>query len=365
MFSPGMSRHFGIGAVAAQGVMPVLAILGYVLLFVASSDGSTPVAPRPDWVLPAIGALNAAVQLLAATGAGGMYWAPRLLLLQRADGYRVRPTGGGMLTYLALFPPAMAAIGLAWQEGDVPAWYFMLGASSWLVVVPAMTDLLLRGRLGADAQAEPDPQQLGSGPVDDLLPVGDFDLSLPRRWLTLPQQGAPGWAQEGAARLSYGRRDKLARVLERVQPELTAEPHLMVGVWVPAPTSPEVVGMLTVDRIVPPEGQRVDREHYRALIEPDHRRKVTVFGRYIDDIEVPAGPALLVTEVVGQPRSRWRPWDKMIGQSFIFTVFPQGCSEALQLAFSTSVVELEDALHADAVATMDSLTVTLRKVTAL
>lgn len=364
MFSPGMSRPFGIGAVAAQGIMPVLAILGYVVIFVAASGASTPVASRPDWALAAILALNAVVQLLAAVGAVGMYWVPRLMSLQRADGYRVRPTGGGMLAYVALFSSAMAAIGLAWQEGDVPGWYFLLGGASWVLVVPALADLLLRAWLGADAAVEPGPQHLWGGPVGDLLPVGDFDLSLPGRWLTLPPQGAPGWAQEGAARLSYGRGDKLARVLERVQLDLTAEPHLMVGVWVPAPTSPEVVGMLTVDRIVPPEGQRVEREHYQVLIEPDDRQKVTVFGRYIEEIEVPAGPALLVTEVVGQPRSRWRPWDKMIGQNFIFTVFPPDCSEALQLAFSTSVVELQDALQADAVATMDSLTVTLRKVPA-
>lgn len=134
--------------------------------------------------------------------------------------------------------------------------------------------------------------------------------------------------------------------------------------WVPAPTPSEVAGMLTVDRIVPPEGQRVNREHYRALIEPDHRQKVTVFGRYIDDIEVPAGLALLLSVVVGQPRSRWRPWDKMIAQNFMFTIFPPGCSDALQLAFSTSIVELADALRADATGAMRTLTVTLGEVTA-
>lgn len=365
MFSPAMSRPFGIGAVAAQGIMPLLVGPTYLLIFLVGR-GETPIAPEPGWVLPVIVALNVCVQVLAMIGAVGMYWIPRLLHLQRLDGYRVRPAGIGMLTYLGLFPPAVAAIGLAWERGDMPAWYFVLGASSWLVVVPAIVDWLPRRSLGTDVSPELGPEGFGSGPVGDLRPLGDFDLTVSPTWVVLPQAGDPGWARDAAAELSDipRRRDQLARRLERVQSELTAEPHLMVGVWVPAPTSPEVVGMLTVDRIVAPAGQRVDRARYREMIEPDHRQKITVFGRYIDDIEVPAGPALLVTEVVGQPRSRWRPWDKMIGQNFIFTVFAPGCSEALQLAFSTSIVELQDALQADAVATMDTLTVSLRKVPA-
>lgn len=364
MSSTSMSRLFGIGAIAAQGVMPLLAATTYIFIFAASGDSPPTDMSRPDWVLTLIVGLNIAVHLLAVTGVLGMYWVPRLVFVQRFDGYRMRPVGRGMLAYLGLFPPAAAAIGLAWQQGNVPGWYFLLGGASWALVVPALVDVLLRGRRDADSAAEPVPHQLGSGPVGDLLPVGDFDLSLPRRWLWLPQESAPEWAQEGAARLSGDpkRRDKLAQELEKVAPELTAGAHLMAGVWVPGATSPKVAGMVTVDRIVPPEGQRVDREHYRALIEPDHRKKVTVFGRYIDEVEVPAGPVLLVTEVVGQPRSRWRPWDKMIGQNSIFTVFPPGCSEALQLAFSTSVVELQDALQADAGATLETLTVTLEEV---
>lgn len=362
MFSPGMSRPFGIGAVAAQGVMPFVVAPTYILIFLLTDASSV---SRVGWVLPAIVAVNVTVQLLAIIGAVGMYWIPRLVHLQRLDGYRVQTTGKAMLAYLALFPPPVAAVGLAYVGGDMQWWHFVLGGASWVVVIPALVDLALRAVLGTEAPPEPGPERLGSGPVGDLLPAGDFDLSIPRAWVALPQQAASGWAQHAAAELSTipGRRDQVAERLERVQPELTSQHHLMVAVWAPQQASPELAGTLTVDRIVPPAGQRVDRDDYRLLIEPDHRRKVTVFARYIDDIDVPAGPALLVTEVLTQSTSRWRPWDKLAIKNLIYTVFPQGCSEALQLAFNTTHAGvLDEALQLDADATIDTLTVSLGEV---
>ncbi|MPZ66618.1 MAG: hypothetical protein GEU83_14275 [Pseudonocardiaceae bacterium] len=199
--------------------------------------------------------------------------------------------------------------------------------------------------------------------MGDLRPLGDFDLSAPDTWLPLPHEGPLGWTHIAAERLCDGGRTraKLARRLERLQPTLTADPHLMVEVWVPDRASPRVAGLLFVDWVVPDGGLRIDREYYRGLIEPDRRSGVRVFAHYVDDVELPAGPAVLVSEIIAEPTSRWFPLRKDVREKLTYVVFPHGCSDALKLTF-TAAEEFGEKLEADATSVMNTLTVSLGEV---
>lgn len=199
--------------------------------------------------------------------------------------------------------------------------------------------------------------------MGELRPLGDFDLAAPDTWLPLPGEGRPGWAQGAAEWLCDGEkvRAKLARRLERLQPKLSGSQHLMVGMWVPDRASPKIAGLLFVDGVAPDEGSRLDREYYRGLIKPDRRHGVRVFAHYVDDVELPAGTALLVSEIVAEPSPGGLPWSKEVRENLTYIVFPPGCSDALKLTF-TALEEFGERLEDDAVSIMQTLTVSLGEV---
>lgn len=194
--------------------------------------------------------------------------------------------------------------------------------------------------------------------------LGSYELAAPDTWASIPVvEDEPGWARDAAALLCDGEAAQavLATRLERTHHELIADPHLQLGVWVPDRAAPAVAGLMTVDWVVPDEGQALDRTSYRALIDPDRRSGHAVFGRHIDEVEVPAGAALLVREVIARRDSSWFPWRKALQENVIYTVFPPGCSDALELTFVTFSLELGDTLAADAAAVLDTLRVTLEE----
>lgn len=194
--------------------------------------------------------------------------------------------------------------------------------------------------------------------------LGSYELSAPDTWASIPVvEGEPGWAQDAAALLCDGEAAQavLATRLERTHHELIADPHLLLGVWVPDRAAPTVAGLMTVDWVLPDEGRALNRASYRALIDPDRRSGHTVFGRHIDEVEVPAGEALLVREVIARRDSSRFPWRKALQENVIYTVFPPGCSDALELTFVTFSLELGDTLAADAAAVLDTLRVTLEE----
>lgn len=198
-----------------------------------------------------------------------------------------------------------------------------------------------------------------------LAPLGSYELSVPGAWASIPViAGDPGWAREAAALLCDGAAAQaaLAARLERTHPELIADPHLLLGVWVPERSVPDVAGLMTVDWVLPDEGRLLDRASYRSLIDPDRRRGHTVFGRHVDEVEVPAGPALLVREVIARRDSRRFPWRKALQENVIYTVFPPGCSDALELTFVTFVLDRGEELAADATTVIDTLRITLEEV---
>ncbi|MGH3875106.1 MAG: hypothetical protein ACRDSR_27015 [Pseudonocardiaceae bacterium] len=195
-----------------------------------------------------------------------------------------------------------------------------------------------------------------------LAPLGSYELSTPGTWASIPVTGGdPGWAQDVATLLCDGAtaQDALATRLERTHPELIADSHLLLGIWVPDRSVPEVAGLMTVDWVLPDDGRPLDRAYYRSLIDPDRRRGHTVFGRHVDEVEVPAGPALLVREVIARRDSRWFPWRTALQENAVYTVFPPGCSDALELTFVTFVLDRGAELAADAVAVLDTVRVTV------
>lgn len=195
-------------------------------------------------------------------------------------------------------------------------------------------------------------------------PLGSYELRAPDTWASIPViEGDPGWAQAAATLLCDGESAKaaLAARLEGTHPELIADPHLLLGVWVPDRSVPDIAGLMTVDWVLPDEGRPLDRDYYRSLVDPDRRSGHTVFDRYVDEVDVPAGPTLRVREVIARRGSHWFPWRKELQENVIYTVFPPGCSDALELTFVAFALERGEELAADAVAVLDTLRVTLEE----
>lgn len=200
--------------------------------------------------------------------------------------------------------------------------------------------------------------------MNGLTPLGSYELSAPSTWASIPViEDDPAWAPEAAALLcdSEAAQAVLATRLERTRSKLIADPHLLLGVWVPDRSVPDVAGFMTVDWVLPDEGRLLDRSYYRSLLEPDRRSGHTAFSRHVDEVEIPAGPALLVREVIARRHSDWLPWRKTLQENVIYTVFPPGCSDALELTFVTFALERGEELAAEATTVLDSLRVTLEE----
>ncbi len=157
-------------------------------------------------------------------------------------------------------------------------------------------------------------------------------------------------------------RSALADRLEASHPLLVDGPHLTVAVWVPDRSVPDVAGLTTVGWTVPDGPQPLTRDYYRSLIDPDRPSRHPVLGRAVDDVEVPAGPALLVQEVISRPDESSVLARSTPQQNVIYTVFPPGCPNALELTFATPVLRLGDALAADAAAMVETLRVSLGEI---
>lgn len=144
-----------------------------------------------------------------------------------------------------------------------------------------------------------------------LRVLGSYELAAPDTWASVPvSKGDPGWAQDAAQLLCDGDPVQAALVsqLERTHPDLIADPHLLIAMWVPDRSVPEVAGLMTMDWVVPDEGRPLDRTSYRDLIDPDRRSGHEIFDRHINEVEVPAGEALLVREVIARQGSQEFPW---------------------------------------------------------
>lgn len=194
------------------------------------------------------------------------------------------------------------------------------------------------------------------------LPMVDMDYSIPETWWLIPTVADDSrWEWRVAGRLCDGEENRalLGARLQRAHPKLVSEPSQELGVWVPNRDVPEVVGVLLVDLVLGDEGYEASRDFYRSVIDADRRTGCTVYSRTVEDVEVPAGPALLVREVLVQHQPPGSGEDEIVEERTIYAVFPPGCTDALELMFWTPSLELGDDMAADAAAIVDTLTVTV------
>lgn len=197
-----------------------------------------------------------------------------------------------------------------------------------------------------------------------LVPLRNFGISPGVGWASIPltETDDPAWANAVAGKLCEGERTqkKLAERLFRGHRDLLAgEPHQLLAVWVPRPAVPSVEGFLAVDWMLPDEGHRLTRDYYRSLVEPGIRVGVQTYGRILEELELPAGPTLLAQEVIGRGGGILRR--QTLQQNSIYTVFPPGCSDALQVTFATMDLSLGDVMATDAVGAMETLRIILEE----
>lgn len=190
--------------------------------------------------------------------------------------------------------------------------------------------------------------------------ITNCTMSCPDGWAPLPATvpypdgWTEDWDAEVAAQLAPGKVSRLRKALRRLHPGLTAEPHQMVGIWVPDPDHGEIAGHVVLDWLLGEPGQPVTREYYRTLIEPD-QRTLTVFARTIDDINLPAGPALQIQEVVAPSPSG--PLEERLE----YVVFPPGVQEAVDVIFVLHGVSVDEdyTFEEHALASIDTLAITI------
>lgn len=192
--------------------------------------------------------------------------------------------------------------------------------------------------------------------------MADFDYRVPETWCLIPVvPDDSGWERRVAELLCDGQENRalLEYRLNAAHPNLTVETHQDLGVWVPDRQVPEVAAVVLVDLVVDDDGLGLNRSYYRSLLEPDQRTWCTVFSRHIEEVELPVGPALLVREAIAQRESPSLGEPEMVEEHTIYTVFPTGCSQALELMFWTPSLELGPDLAEDAARIVATLTVSL------
>ncbi len=186
-------------------------------------------------------------------------------------------------------------------------------------------------------------------------------LNLPDTWAAVPNVATNdrAWTGDVAATLCDGAQAQalVAAKLAEAHSEMISEAHVVVGVWVPDRVLPDIAGMFFLDWVVPTDdGLEVNRRTYRSLLDPDCRTDHVTYRRMLKELDVPAGPALLVHEVIARPLKSWK---RMVQENITYTVFPRGCSDAVTLAFVSFAPEFGDVLAHDAEVGVNSLRLAL------
>jgi hypothetical protein len=199
--------------------------------------------------------------------------------------------------------------------------------------------------------------------VTTLRPIADFQIAPPPTWAAIPAVPQEGdWPLAVADRLcdNAAAHKKLAIGLMAAHQDLIGpDPHVMVAVWVPDPTSGNAQGVLTVDWMLPDPGTVLDRAYYRQSITRTPRPHLTVLEQHIDDLDLPAGPSVRERERVSRSSGRRFSRRETVFETVIYTVFPPGSTDALQLTFSTDALDLGDAMAEDADAALATLDILL------
>lgn len=163
------------------------------------------------------------------------------------------------------------------------------------------------------------------------LPISSIDLRLPERWC--------GWRPGDVARITrhaaagltrtpvaHARLRSALAAVDRAVVDLNAR-HLRAGVWVPEPSG-DVVAGLACELLV--EAQAVDdppATHLRRIRRKIYRSRLgatRLSYHGVDVHEVPAGNAVVTQRSHGVQR-----------HDVIWTVFPPGSTQAVELRFDT------------------------------
>jgi hypothetical protein len=208
----------------------------------------------------------------------------------------------------------------------------------------------------------PEELELGNARTP-LRPIADFQLALRPTWAKVPvAPEASDWPLDVADRLcdEGPLRAVLASRLAGAHRDLLGdEPHVMAGVWVPDRAVPEALGILTVDWLVADPTSVVSRQDYRERIARSPRRDLTVLAQLVEDIDLPAGPAVRERERVSRSSGRRFSRRETVFETLIYTVFPPESTDALQLTFSTTALDRGDAMAEDGDAMLATLNVLL------
>jgi hypothetical protein len=209
----------------------------------------------------------------------------------------------------------------------------------------------------------PDEKSLVNREPTALRPIADFQLAPPATWASIPI--AP---QEGSWPLDVGRRlcdeetkaKRLAIGLAAAHTDLLGrEAHAMAAVWVPDRAAGQLEGVLTVDWVLPDPGAALTRDYYRQLLAKAKRAGVEILAQRLDEVDLPAGPALRVRERTSRSTGRLFSRRQAVFECVLYTVLPPEISDALLLTFSTTALDLGDALAADADVSLPTLNVLL------
>jgi hypothetical protein len=199
--------------------------------------------------------------------------------------------------------------------------------------------------------------------VTSLRPIVDFQLGPPPTWAAIPVAPQEGeWPLAVADRLTDNdaAHKRLAIGLMPAHRDLIGPgPHAMAAIWVPDPGTGDPQGVLTVDLVLADPGRPLSTEYYRHLISRTQRPGTTVLDQSVEDITLPAGPAVRERERIARSAGRLFSRRQTVYECVMFTVFPTGASDALQLTFSTDALDFGDAMAADADATATTLNVLL------
>jgi hypothetical protein len=208
------------------------------------------------------------------------------------------------------------------------------------------------------------PDELSvDGRRTDLRPIADFQLTLPPAWAKIPVKPEDSdWTVRVANYLcdDEGLRRRLAVGLKRANRDLLGpDPPVLAAVWVPDRTVGDPQGMLTVDWAGPDPGVRLDLPYYRGLVETTPRAGVEILEQKMDEVTLPAGPALRIRERTVRSSGKLFSRRKDVYECVIYTVFPPECRHSLVLTFATDAVDLGDKMVEQADAMVPSLNVLL------
>lgn len=178
--------------------------------------------------------------------------------------------------------------------------------------------------------------------------IARIDLRLPARWCGWRPGDAPRLAQRLAAELTSGpvAAARLRSALEAVDRAVVAHHsrHVRAGAWVPEPTGDVVAGLACELLAEVPDDPDPSQTYLRRVQRKiaRSRRVPTRIGYHAASLrEVPAGDAVVTLRSHGVQR-----------HEVIWTIFPPGAGEAVELRLDTRSSERYQELvaHADVIA---------------